>query len=78
MTQRPFDVLNDAKGKKVIAKLKAYGNKEEGATVSGTLKAFDHHLNMSLEDAEVEGSDSKTKYGKLLVRGDNVVIVSPE
>ena len=78
MSQRPFDVLNNAKGKKIIAKLKAHGGKQEEATVSGILKAFDHHLNMWLEDAEVENQDSKTKYGNLLVRGDNVIIVSPE
>ena len=72
MTQRPLDVLDTAKGKRIIAKLK------NGNFISGTLKAFDLHLNMWLEDAEVENSDSKTKYGKLLVRGDNVIFASPE
>lgn len=70
--KRPLDVLDAAKGDNVIANLK------NGSTVSGTLRAFDLHLNMWLEDATVQNGDGKTQYGKLLVRGDNVVIVSPE
>lgn len=69
--RRPLDVLDRAKGDRVIAKLK------NGATITGKLKAFDLHLNMWLEDASVD-NDGKTDYGKLLVRGDNVIVVSPE
>ncbi len=47
-------------------------------TISGTLTAFDLHLNMWLEDATLEDKDSQTKFGKLLIRGDNVMVVSPE
>lgn len=72
MSPRPLDILDVSKGKRIIIRLK------NGSTVSGNLKAFDLHLNMWLEDAEVNDKESKTKYGKLLVRGDNVVIVSPE
>lgn len=72
MTSRPLDVLDAAKGKKIIVKLK------NNNTVSGTLKAFDLHLNMWLEDAELDNKDSRMKFGKLLVRGDNIILVSPE
>lgn len=68
----PLHKLDGAKGSKVIAKLK------NGSTISGTLRAFDLHLNMWLEDATMENDDAKTQYGKILVRGDNVVVVSPE
>lgn len=68
----PLHLLDAAKGSNVIAKLK------NGSTVSGTLKAFDLHLNMFLEDAVMELDESQTQYGKLLVRGDNVIVVSPE
>jgi len=78
MPKRPFDKLDSAKGTGVLVKLKAHGDQEQGATVSGTLKAFDSHLNMWLEDAELENDDSKAKYGKLLIRGDSVMVVSPE
>ncbi len=70
--KRPLDVLDKAKEDRVIAKLK------NGSTVTGRLKAFDLHLNMWLEDASVKNDDSMTDYGKLLVRGDNVIVVSPE
>ncbi len=70
--KRPLDVLDRAKEDRVIAKLKS------GSTVTGTLKAFDLHLNMWLENASVKDEEGKTDYGKLLVRGDNVIVVSPE
>jgi small nuclear ribonucleoprotein len=67
-----LDVLDTAKGDRVIAKLKG------GQTVSGNLKAFDLHLNMWLEDASVTEDEGQTDYGKLIIRGDNVILVSPE
>ncbi|PSG99830.1 MAG: hypothetical protein BRC28_02570 [Nanohaloarchaea archaeon SW_4_43_9] len=70
--KRPLDVLDTAKGDRVIAKLKG------GQTVSGNLKAFDLHLNMWLEDASVNEDGGQTDYGKLIIRGDNVILVSPE
>jgi len=72
MSQRPLDVLDNSKSKRVIVKLK------NGSIISGVLRAFDLHLNMWLEEAELEDKDAKTKFGKLLVRGDNVIIISPE
>lgn len=70
--KRPLDVLDRAKGDRVIAKLK------DGSTISGELEAFDLHLNMWLEDASRTTDEGRTDYGKLLVRGDNVTVVSPE
>lgn len=69
---RPLDVLDRAKGDRVIAELK------DGSTVTGKLRAFDLHLNMWLENASRNVDGGKTDYGKLLVRGDNVIVVSPE
>jgi small nuclear ribonucleoprotein len=70
--------LDAAKGDQVLVKLKPRGGNSDAATVAGTLKAFDLHLNMWLEDATFENDDAQTQYGKLLVRGDNVMVVSPE
>jgi len=71
MANRPFDMLNDALGKEVLIVLK--GN----TLVRGTLKAFDVHLNLVLDNAEqLENGETKTKYGKLMVRGDSVVLIS--
>ncbi|QQG39356.1 MAG: small nuclear ribonucleoprotein [Candidatus Aenigmatarchaeota archaeon] len=69
---RPLDALENAKGKRVLVSLK------DGHEVTGTLKAFDLHLNLWLEDAEKRTSDKTTKLGTVVVRGDNVLLVSPE
>ena len=72
MNNRPFDLLNDAIDKEVLVVLK--GNNQ----VRGTLRAFDVHMNLHLENASqiVEG-EIKTKYGKVMVRGDSVIMISP-
>ncbi len=69
---RPFDFLNDAIGKTVLVMVK--GQKE----YRGTLKAFDVHMNLVLDQAE-ELVDDKVvrKLGLLVVRGDNILFVSP-
>lgn len=71
VTDRPIDVLNDAKGKRVLIKLK------RGTEISGILQAMDLHLNMWLEDAEQTDEEEKVKLGTVLVRGDNILYVSP-
>lgn len=73
--KRPFDVLDSAKEGNVLIKLKKFGGEE--TTVSGELQAFDKHLNVWLQNATVKGENT-TEYGRLFVRGDNVLFVSPE
>lgn len=69
---RPLDVLGDARGTNVMIELK------DETVVSGTLRAFDSHLNMWLDDASKTEEDGREDFGKILIRGDNVVHVSPE
>ncbi len=71
MTERPIDVLDRAKGKKVMIKLK------NGEEITGTLRALDLHLNLSLDEAEVQKNDMKIRLGTVLVRGDTIVYASP-
>ncbi|MBU0662620.1 MAG: LSM domain-containing protein [Candidatus Diapherotrites archaeon] len=72
MANRPFDLLNESIGKDVLVILKGDTN------IRGTLKAFDVHMNIVLENAEqMENGEPKTKYGKLILRGDNVILISP-
>ena len=71
MTNRPLDVLDKAKGKRVIIRLKS------GAEITGVLQAFDLHLNIWLEDAEERKSDTQVRLGATLVRGDTVIFISP-
>ncbi|NOX71514.1 MAG: RNA-binding protein [Candidatus Micrarchaeota archaeon] len=68
---RPLDVLGNASGKRVIVHLKSKDK------VMGVLKAFDSHINLWLDDAEVQSEDSNVKIGTVLVRGDSIVWVSP-
>ncbi len=70
--ERPIDVLNNAKGKRVLVKLK------NGTEISGILQAMDLHLNMWLNDAEQITNKEKTTLGTVLVRGDNILYASPE
>ena len=72
--ERPLDALNQAKGKRVITELK---NKKQ---VIGNLTAFDIHLNLVLDDAEErnENGDISRKLGRVFIRGDMVLFISPE
>lgn len=69
--ERPFDSLNDAIGKEVIIRLK------DGGEIRGVLKAFDVHMNVVLDKAEEATSDNTKRFGTLIVRGDNIIFVSP-
>ena len=71
MTERPIDALDRAKGKKVIVKLK------NGDKITGILKALDLHLNLWLDEAEIQNNENKIKLGTILVRGDTIVYASP-
>lgn len=70
--ERPLDALNQARGKRVLVELK---NKRQ---ITGTLKAFDIHINVVLDDAEErENGEIVRKLGNVFVRGDMIVLVSP-
>ncbi len=70
--KRPFDILNESKGKNILIELK------NGKRISGKLVAFDPHINLSLEDAEEIGSEGEeSKLGKVFVRGDTIIYISP-
>ena len=72
MSERPFDALKEALDKNVLIRMK--GGKE----LRGKLKAFDVHMNLVLEDAEELENENHKNLGKVVLRGDTVVFVSPE
>ncbi len=73
MTQeRPFDLLNKALGQQVLIRMKS------NMIIRGRLKSFDMHMNLALDNAEeLEGSELKTKIGTIVLRGGNIIFVSP-
>src|SRR6266571_2165136 len=65
-------IFEESLNKVVLVQLKG------GRSVRGRLYSFDQHMNLVLEEAEdVTNSDATKKLGTIIVRGDNVVLVSP-
>ena len=70
---RPLDSLNQSRDKRVIVELK------NGKQLVGKLRAFDIHINTVLDEAEehVDG-EIKRKIGTVFVRGDTIILISPQ
>jgi len=72
MSEMTTQILEESLGKIVLVRLKG------GRSLRGKLRGFDQHLNLVLEDAEdTTNSENVKKLGAIIVRGDNVVIISP-
>jgi small nuclear ribonucleoprotein len=71
MAERPIDVLDEAKGKRILVRLK------NGNEVTGTLRALDMHLNLWLDDVEIKQGEQRIRLEKVLIRGDNILYASP-
>ena len=70
--QRPLDALGNSLNSPVIIKLR--GDRE----FRGVLKSFDLHMNLVLNDAEeLEDGEVTRRLGTVLIRGDNIVYISP-
>lgn len=69
---RPLDLLNASKDKRVLIELK------NGKQFIGKLLAFDIHINCVLDEAEeLENGETKRRLGKVFLRGDTIILVSP-
>ena len=65
-------VLDESINQVVLIKLK--GNK----TLRGNLLGFDQHMNLLLDASEEIPAEGETNsLGTIIVRGDNVVMISP-
>ena len=70
--ERPLDLLNISKGKEVIIHLK------NDKQFVGTLKAFDIHINIVLENTkEMHDGEVKKSLGLTFLRGDTIIYISP-
>jgi len=64
-------LLRRSINKPVIVKVKG------GRVIRGVLVGYDNHLNLLLKDAEWVDSDNPKLIGSILLRGDNVILISP-
>ncbi len=69
---RPLDLLHKSLESPVIVGLKS------GKEYRGTLKGYDIHMNVVLQNAEeLENNKPVRTLGKIIIRGDSVVFISP-
>lgn len=68
---RPIDLLGRSLKSQVLVKLK--GDRE----LRGRLRGYDQHLNLILDDAEDLTEQPPQELGTVILRGDNVILLSP-
>ena len=72
MTPRPLDILDQVLNRQpVIISLKG------GREIRGILQGYDVYMNLVLDRAEEETGGTAQKLGTLIVRGDNVIYITP-
>ncbi len=72
MSEMTIQILEESLGKVVLVRLKG------GKSLRGKLKGFDQHLNLVLEETEdTTDIEHVKRLGDIIVRGDNVIIISP-
>lgn len=67
----PLTVLEKTLNKRISLLLK------DNRLLEGKLIGFDDYMNMVLEDTEETASDKKRRLGLVILRGNNVVSISP-
>jgi small nuclear ribonucleoprotein len=72
MTNKILESLEESLGKIVLVQLR------NRRMLRGKLKGFDQHLNLVLEETEdITDAKKSRKLGTIILRGDNVIIISP-
>ncbi len=70
--KRPLDVLHNSLDSQVLVGLKG------GREYRGILKGYDVHMNVVLQNAdELKDGNASRRLGMVIIRGDNVVFISP-
>jgi small nuclear ribonucleoprotein len=70
MAEEISTLMSNSKNKTVLLRLR--NNK----TITGSLLDFDVHMNLSLDDAKDVTDEKPENLGKILLRGDNVLVIS--
>ena len=68
----PTKVLENSMNKKISLLLK------DSRILEGKLVGFDDYMNMVLEDTEETLNDEVRRLGTIIIRGNNVVSISPQ
>lgn len=72
MGETAHKILEENVGNIVLIKTR------DGVALRGKLRSFDQHLNVVLDETEEIRSDGTVrKLGTVIIRGDNVVLISP-
>lgn len=72
MSEMTIKILEESLGKTVLVRLRG------GRSLRGKLRGFDQHLNLVLEETDdISDKENMKKLGVIIVRGDNVIIISP-
>ncbi len=72
-TKRPLNVLQKAVNRKVAVRLKSE------IEYRGRMTNIDSYMNLILNDAEeFDGNDLMANYGKVVIRGNNVLFIKLE
>jgi small nuclear ribonucleoprotein len=72
MAEAAVKILEESVGKIVLVRLKG------GRSLRGKLQGFDQHMNLVLEEADdISDANNSVRIGTIVVRGDNVIILSP-
>ena len=65
-------VLSKSIGNVVLVKLR------NGRILRGQLQGYDQHMNLVLENAEeIQNENTSNKLGTIVIRGDNIIMISP-
>lgn len=71
-TDISLKVLSKSLGEKVLVRLR------NGKTIRGFLQGYDQHMNLVLKNAEeIVNNENSNKLGQIVVRGDNIIMISP-
>jgi small nuclear ribonucleoprotein len=72
MSEMTTRILEESIGKIVLVRLKG------GKSIRGRLKGFDQHLNLVLDETQdTTRVEDVKQLGLIIVRGDNVILISP-
>jgi small nuclear ribonucleoprotein len=68
----PQNLLEKSVGRSVTVLLK------DGRLIDGTLQGYDEYMNMVLDGSTETAGEEKRRLGTVIVRGNNVLSISPQ